>query len=67
MVNQKLVLEIEEPEADQFFRVKKSVNIPPRHYAVTHIQSRDFKKKLLLDMMRNSNEQTPQCGQTLSM
>ena len=29
MVNQKVVLEIDEAEADQFFGVKKSVNIPP--------------------------------------
>ena len=29
-VNQKVVLEIDEPEADQFFGVKKSVNIPPQ-------------------------------------
>ena len=28
----KLILEIDEPEADQFFGVKKSVKIPPRHY-----------------------------------
>ena len=47
-VNQKLVLEIEEPEADQFFGVKKSVNIPPRHYAVTHIQCRDLKEAVTL-------------------
>ena len=47
-VNQKLVLETEEPEADQYFRVKKSVNIPPRHYAVTHIQCRDLKEAVTL-------------------
>ena len=28
-INQKVVLEIDDPEADQFFGVKKSVNIPP--------------------------------------
>ena len=44
MVNQKLVLEIEEAEADQFFEVKKSVNTTPRYYAVTHIQCRDLKE-----------------------
>ena len=48
MVNQKLVLEIEEPEADQFFGVEKSVNIPPRHYVVTHIQCRDLKEAVTL-------------------
>ena len=47
-VNQKVVLEIDEPEADQFFGVKKSVNIPPRHYAVTHIQCRDWKQAVML-------------------
>ena len=47
-VNQKLILEIEEPEADQFFRIKKSVNIPPRHSAVTHIQGRDLKEAVTL-------------------
>ena len=54
-INQKVALEIDEPEADQFFEVKKSVNIPPRHYAVTNIQCRDLK------------EQIPQCGQILIM
>ena len=44
----KLVLEIEEPEADKFFGVKKSDNIPPRHYAVTHIQCRDLKETVTL-------------------
>ena len=48
MVNQKVVIEIDEPEADQFFGVKKSVNIPPRHYAVTHIQCRDLKEAVTL-------------------
>ena len=48
MVNQKIVLEIDEPEADQFFGVKKSVNIPSRHYAVTHIQYRDLKEAVML-------------------
>ena len=47
-VNQKLVLEFEEPEADQFFRVKKSVNIAPRHYAVTSIQCRGLKEAVTL-------------------
>ena len=45
MVNQKVVLEIDEPEADQFFGVKKSVNIPHRHYAITHIQCREALKR----------------------
>ena len=36
------------PEADQFFGVKKSVTIPPRHYAVTHIQCRDLKEAVTL-------------------
>ena len=44
----KLILEIDEPEADQFFGVKKSVNIPPRHYAVTHIQCRDLQEAVML-------------------
>ena len=48
MVNQTIVLEIDEPEVDQFFGVKKSVNIPPRHYAVTHIQCRDLKEAVML-------------------
>ena len=44
----KLILEIDESEADQFFRVKKSVNIPPRHYGVTHIQCRDLQGAVML-------------------
>ena len=36
------------PEADQFFGVKKSVNIPPRHYGVTHIQCRDLQEAVTL-------------------
>ena len=47
-VNKKVVLEIDEPKADQFFGVKKSVNIPPRHYAVTHIQYRDLNEAVTL-------------------
>ena len=44
----KLILEIDEPEADQFFGVKKSVNIPPRHYGITHIQCRDLWEAVML-------------------
>ena len=44
----KLILEIDEPEADQFFGVKKSVNIPPRHYGVAHIQCRDLQEAVML-------------------
>ena len=44
----KLILEINEPEADQFLGVKESVNIPPRHYGITHIQCRDLKEAVML-------------------
>ena len=44
----KLILEIDEPEADQFFGVKKSVKIPPRHYGITHIQCKDLKEAVTL-------------------
>ena len=44
----KLILEIDEPEADQFFGVKKSVKIPPRHYGITHIQCKDIKEAVTL-------------------
>ena len=44
----KLILEIDEPEADQFFGVKKSVNIPPRHNGVTHIQCKDLQEAIML-------------------
>ena len=47
-VNHKVILEIDEPEADQFFGVKESVNIPPRHYGVTHIQCGDLKEAVTL-------------------
>ena len=43
-----LFLEIEEPEADQFFGVKKSINIPPRHYSIIHIQCRDLHEAVML-------------------
>ena len=39
---------MDEPEADQFFGVKKSVNIPPRHYGVTHIQCGDLQEAVML-------------------
>ena len=44
----KLILEIDEPEADQFFGVKKSVKIPPRHYGITHIQCKNPKEAVTL-------------------
>ena len=43
-----MILEIDEPEADQFFGVKKSVKIPPRHYGITHIQCKDLKEAVML-------------------
>ena len=46
--NHKLILEIDEPKADQFFGVRKSVNIPLRHYGVTHIQCRDLQEAVML-------------------
>ena len=46
--NHKLILEIDEPKADQFFGVKKSVNILHRHYGVTHIQCRDIQEAVTL-------------------
>ena len=46
----KLILEIDEPEADQFFGVKKSVKIPPRHYGITHIQCKDLKEAVMLQV-----------------
>ena len=39
---------VDEPEADQFFGVKKSVNLPPGHYGVTHIQCRDLQEAVTL-------------------
>ena len=65
MVNQKLVLEIEEPEADQFFRVKKSVNIPQGTMLLLTFNVEIRKKQLPLDLMRHSKEQIPQCGHLL--
>ena len=44
----KLILEIDEPEADQFFGVKKSVKIPPRHYGIIHIQCNDLQEAVML-------------------
>ena len=44
----KLILEIDEPEADQFFGVKKSVKISPRHYGITHIQCKDLQEAVML-------------------
>ena len=44
----KLILEFDEPEADQFFGVKKSVRTPPRHYGITHIQCKDLQEAVTL-------------------
>ena len=33
----KLIIEVEEPEASKYISVRKSMKIPPRHYAVTHL------------------------------
>ena len=41
-------MEIEEPEADKLFTVKRSVHVPPRHYAVTHISCRNLTEPVTL-------------------
>ena len=33
----RLIMEIEEPETSKYLPVQKSIKIPPRHYAVTHL------------------------------
>ena len=33
----RLIMKIEEPEASKYLPVQKSIKIPPRHYAVTHL------------------------------
>ena len=43
-----MILEIDEPEADQFFGVRESVKIPPRHYGITHIQCKYLKEAVTL-------------------
>ena len=55
----KLILEINEPEADHFFGIKKSVNIPPRHYGITHIQCRDLKAAVMLQIDEALKRQHP--------
>ena len=55
----KLILEIDEPEADQFFGIKKCVNIPPRHYGITHIQCRDLKEAVTLQIDEALKRQHP--------
>ena len=55
----KLILEIDEPEADQFFGINKSVNIPPRHYSITHIQCRDLKGAVTLQIDEVLKRQHP--------
>ena len=55
----KLILEIDEPEADPFFGVKKSVNIPPRHYGITHIQCRDLQEAVMLQIDETLKRQYP--------
>ena len=35
-------MEVDEPEADKYFSLKKSVCIPPRHYAITQIQCKSL-------------------------
>ena len=55
----KLILEIDEPEADQFFGVKKSVKIPPRHYSITHIQCKDLKEAVTLQVDKELKRKYP--------
>ena len=55
----KLILEIDEPKADQFFGVKKGVNIPHRYYGVTHIQCRDLKEAVMLQIDEALKRQPP--------
>ena len=33
----KLIIKVEEPEASKYISVRRSMKIPPRHYAVTHL------------------------------
>ena len=33
----KLIIKVKEPEASKYISVRKSMKIPPRHYAVTHL------------------------------
>ena len=44
----KLILEIVEPEADQFFWSQEKCQYTPRHYGITHIQCRDLKEAVML-------------------
>ena len=55
----KLILEINEPEADQFFGVKKSIKIPPRHYGITHIQCKDLKEAVMLQVDKEFKRKYP--------
>ena len=55
----KLILEIDEPEADQFFGVKKSVKIPPRHYGITHIQCKDLQEAVMVRVDEALKKQYP--------
>ena len=36
-VRGKLIIKVEEPEASKYISVRKSMKIPPRHYAATHL------------------------------
>ena len=48
-IHHKLILEIDEPEADQFFGVK-NVKILPRHYGITHMQCKDLQEAVMLQV-----------------
>ena len=55
----KLILEIDEPEADQFFGVKKSAKIPPGHYGITHMQCKALQEGVML-LMKHWRDNTLQ-------
>ena len=62
----KVIIQIEEPEADKYISVRKSLKIPPRHYAVTPhlVAQKPQMDRLPSNLMRYLGVKTPLLGWT---
>ena len=47
-VKGKLIMEVDEPEADKYFSLRKSICISPRHYAITQIQCKSLTEPITI-------------------
>ena len=61
----KVILQVEEPEASKYISVRKSIKIPPRHYAVTHIWCKKPKGLVTIKPDEVFRRENPLLGWTL--